>query len=470
MKGADMSDREVAFTPAHELAARIARKEISSVELTQLYLRRIDELNPKLNAYLTVAGDEAMAAAEAADRAVSRGEKVGALNGLPISVKDMEATAGIRTTFGSLILKDNVPDHDSGAVKRTRESGAVILGKTNTPEFAQRGTTENRLGDPCRNPWDTARSAGGSSGGAGSALAAGLCPIAIASDGGGSLRNPSSYCGVYGIKPTTGRIPRYGGVSRIVQGISSQVGTMGRTVRDAAMLLQALAGPDDRDPISIREEPLDYLANLDAGVKGLRIAWSPDLGYARIAPEVLDLASKAALVFGEMGADLDEPQIRLAENPMRLFRTTSSANSYASYGHYLEERPEDLTDYVKEALERGRRITGAEYALAQSNIERLRFEMESLMRNYDLLLIPTMAAPAPLIGEPVDPEMPANPMNSVFNMTRQPAANVPCGFTHDGLPIGLEIIGRSGDEVAVLRASAAFEQARPWADRLPTVS
>ena len=472
-----MADQELAYTPAYRLAELVAQKKLSPVELTEVYLGRIDELDPKLNAYITVAADEAMASAKAAEQAVADGEELGPLHGVPISVKDLEMTAGMRTTFGSLIFKDHVPDSDSGTAERVRKSGAIILGKTNTPEFGQSGTTENRLGDDCRNPWDTARTTGGSSGGAGAALAAGLCPLATGSDAGGSVRIPASFCGVYGIKPTLGRVPRFGGVARPAPNPVSQPGPMALTVRDAALLLQVLAGPDQRDVITLREQPPDYVAGLNAGVKGLRFAWSPDLGYAAVDPEVLRVTSEAARVFEELGASVDEPNIDM-EEPFSRLGAISSANAYASYGHLLDERPEDLSDYVRGRLEKGRDVTGAEYARALRHLEQLHFQMGTLMERYDLLLTPTMAVPAFPLGErpasiggrSVEPDWAFNPFNIVFNMTGQPAASVPCGYSAGGLPIGLHLIGRKGDEATVLRASASFEQARPWADRRPPIS
>ena len=250
-------------TPAHELASQLRSKDISPVELTEHYLRRIEALNPQLNAYLTVAGDEAMASAKTAEAELAAGQVKGPLHGVPISVKDLEMTAGIRSTLGSLIYKDHVPSHDSGVVERVKASGAIILGKTNTPEFGMRGTTENLLGDACRNPWNTDRTSGGSSGGAGAAVAAGLCPLATATDAGGSIRIPSSFCGTYGIKPSLGRVPRFGGLGRPSPNLVAQSGPMTTNVRDAAILLQVLAGPDDRDANMIRETPPDFLAALD---------------------------------------------------------------------------------------------------------------------------------------------------------------------------------------------------------------
>ena len=472
-----MADRDLAFTPAHELSEMVTRKAVSPIELTELYLRRIEELDPKLNAFLTITGDEAMDAARSAEEAAAGDGKRGPLHGIPISVKDLEATAGVRTTFGSLIFEDHVPDSDSGTVERVREAGAIILGKTNTPEFGMRGTTENRLGDPCRNPWDTARTPGGSSGGATAALAAGLCPLATASDAGGSVRIPGSFTGVYGIKPTLGRVPRFGGVARPAPNPVAQPGPMARTVRDTAMLLQVMAGPHDKDVNMLRQAPPDFLDGLDSGVRELRIAWSPDLGYATVDPEVARVTAEAARVFEELGALVDEPGVTM-EQPFGRMGAIVAANAYASYGHHVEERPDDLTDYARGRLEKGKRVTGVEYALALRELEVLKFQMATLLETYDLLMTPTMAVPAfeigqvptEIAGRTVERDWGFNPFNVVFNLTGQPAASIPCGFSSGGLPIGLHVVGRLWDEATVLRASAAFEQARPWADKLPPVS
>ena len=269
-----MTDESITFAPAYEQAALVAGKRVSPVELAAVYLGRIERLDGGLNSYLTVAGEEAVAAARAAEDAVMRGDELGALHGVPISVKDLEMTRGIRTTSGSLPFKDRVPDEDSIVVERVKAAGAVILGKTNTPEFGHRGTTENLLGPPCRNPWDTERTPGGSSGGAAAALAAGLCAISTGSDGGGSIRIPASFCGLFGIKPTQGRVPRYGGrnAPAIVNQLS-QSGPITRSVRDSAILLQALAGWDSRDAGALRDTPDDYVAALDRDISGLRLGW-----------------------------------------------------------------------------------------------------------------------------------------------------------------------------------------------------
>ena len=243
------------------------------------------------------------------------------------------------------------------------------------------------------------------------------------------------------------------------------------------MLLQVLAGPDDRDVITLREQPPDYLASLDGGVKGLKIAWSPDLGYAAVDPEVVKITSEAARAFEELGAVVEEAEIVLYE-PFTRLSTITLANSYAAYGHLLEERPDDLTEYVRDRLEKGRQVKGVEYTQALRSLEELQARMAILMESYDILLIPTMAVPAFPVGQrpgriddhAVDPDWAFNPFNFVFNLTRQPAASVPCGFTSQGLPVGLQIVGRLRDEVTVLQASAAFESVQPWAKKHPPVS
>ena len=304
-----MDSGELAFAPAYELRELLDSREVSSVELTEMFLGRIEELNPVLNAYLTVSGDEAMESAKRADKRIGRGKKVPPLLGIPVSIKDLELTKGIRSTMGSLAYRDYVPEIDSLTSERVRKSGAVILGKTNTPEFGLLGTTENRLGDACRNPWNIDRTSGGSSGGAAAALVSGLCAVATGSDGGGSIRIPASFCGVYGIKPTLGRVAKFGGVGNAAPNFTSQSGPMARNVRDAATLLQALAGYDTRDINAMREKPPNFSQGLDKGVEGLKVAWSVDLGYAAVDPEVARIAYEGAQVFEELGCEVAEPKI-----------------------------------------------------------------------------------------------------------------------------------------------------------------
>ena len=470
-------DKEMCFAPATELRESIRSKKVSVPELVELFYNRIQEFNPKLNAYLALCPDQAMAEAQAAQDAVQRGDTLGPLHGIPISIKDLEVTKGIPSTMGSLVFKDRVPDIDSAVVERVRQAGAIILGKTNTPEFGQSGTTENKLGDACRNPWNLDRTAGGSSGGAAAALVAGLCTLATGSDGGGSIRIPASFSGVFGIKPSQGRVPRYGGYGRPAANHFSQSGPMSRTVADTALLLQVLAGPDSRDPTSMRETPSDFMSNLNAGVRGLRIAWSADLGYAGVDPEVVRTVERAARVFEELGATVEGPRL-VIEDPFPAFWDVFATASYTSYGHLLDQHRDEFTDYGRLALEHGAEVTGADLSRGLLRVDQLRRQLEDLFDQYDLLMTPTMAVPAFTIeqrptvigGKQVDAFWGYLPFTFPINMTGQTASSVPCGFSADGMPIGLHIIGPKGAEARVLQASAAFEEARPWIQKRPPVS
>ena len=465
------------FKPATELRRLIQSKEVSAVELTEMFNRRIEEFNPRLNAYLAVCPDQAMEQAREAQEAVQRGDELGPLHGIPVSVKDLEMTNGIPTTVGSALFKDRTPDRDSVVVERLRQAGAIILGKTNTPEFGLAGTTENRLGDPCRNPWNLECTSGGSSGGAGSALAAGLCALATGSDGGGSIRIPASFNGVFGIKPSQGRVPRYGGYGNPSANHFSQSGPMSRTVADTALLLQVMAGHDSRDVTSMRDAPPDYSAGLEQGVRGWKVAWSADLGYAAVDPEVAAITRQAADVFQELGADVQETSLAL-EDPFPAFWDVFATASYTSYSHMVDQHRDDFTDYGLRAMEHGAGVTGSDLSRALLRVDQLRRQMEIFFDDYDLLVTPTMAVPAFPIGQrpteiggrPVDPFWGFLPFTYPINMTGQTASSVPCGFSSQGMPIGLHLVGPRAAEAKVLRASAAFEQARPWADHRPPVS
>ncbi|MBI3953663.1 MAG: amidase [Chloroflexi bacterium] len=471
------ADRDLAFAPAHQLASLIRRRKLSPVELVDIYLERIDRLNPRLNAYLTVCHDLARAAARDAEAAVMRGEELPPLHGVPVPIKDLNWTQGVRTTGGSLAYKDFVPDDDGAVVERLKQAGAIVIGKTNTSELGQSATTENRLGDDCRNPWDPACTSGGSSGGAGAAVAAGLAPLAQGSDGGGSIRIPAGFCGVYGIKPTQGRVP--GGGSMGGMPLFSQSGPLSRAVRDAALLLAAIAGHDPRDPASLRETPPDFVAAFRRGKRSgpWRIAWSPDMGYAAVDPVVRQAAEAAARVFEGLGHKVEEATPPI-DDPFAVFGPIILADEFAVSGHLLEEHAHELMPYVRAALERGQDIRAHEYSKALRGLERIRLQMAEFFDLYDLLLTPTLAVPAFPVGErprliagvKVSALWGAFPFTMPFNLTGNPAASLPCGFSPAGLPIGLQVVGRCGEEATVLRASVAFEEARPWAARRPPVS
>lgn len=471
-----MSDQALAFTPAWRMRQMVAARQVSPVELVELFLTRIEALNPTINAYLTVTADEALAEARQAEAAVLRGERLGRLHGVPISIKDLELTKGTRTTCGSLAFRDCVPDQDSVVVERVRRSGAIMLGKTNTPEFGLIASTENRLGEPCRNPWDTTRTPGGSSGGAAAALAAGLCPLAVGSDGGGSIRIPSSFSGTYGIKPAQGRVPRYGSYGLPTPNQLAQSGPMANHVRDAAILLEVLAGFDARDPGSLRAPVPDLTGALEQGAAGLRIGWSADYGSVAVDPEVVRVASQAARVFEELGAAVEEVTLDVEESFPNFFRIFAT-NMYTSYAFLWETRRNDLAPYTRDAFAFGAAGTAREYARAVRYMDGLRCRADDLMERHDLLVTPVTAVtalpigtrPTTIAGREVDRAWGAFPFTYPINIAGLPAASIPCGFLN-GLPVGLHIVGRRGDEATVVRASAAFEQARPWQGRRPPVS
>ncbi len=470
-------DANLAFTSAVEMRRLIGSKGVSVPELVEFFYQRIEQLDPRLNAYLALCPDQAIDQARAAQEAVQRGDSLGPLHGIPVSIKDLEMTKGIPTTVGSAVFKDRTPDVDSVVVERIRQAGAIILGKTNTPEFGLSGTTETKVGGPGRNPWNPERTSGGSSGGAAAALASGLCTLASGSDGGGSIRIPASFCGVFGIKPSQGRVPRFGGYGRPAANQFSQSGPLSRTVADAAMFLQVLAGNDPRDPTSLRQDPPDLSAGLTKGVKGLRIAWSADLGYAGVDPEVARIAGEAAQGFQELGAVVEEPQL-VIEDPFNAFWDAFATAAYTSYGHLLPEHKDDFTDYGLRSLEHGASLSAADLSRALLRVDVLRRQMELFFDDYDLLLTPTMAVtafpiedrPSVIGGKEVEPFWGFLPFTFPINMTGQTASSIPCGFSAAGLPIGLHIIGPHGAEALVLQASAAFEEARPWIQKRPVVS
>ena len=468
--------RELTFTPAYKLAELIRKKKLSPVELMEAVVARIEELNPKLNAYLTVIGDQAIEKAREAEKALSSKSRLGPLHGIPISIKDLHNTKGIRTTMASLVFKDFVPDTEGTVVQRLKGAGAIIVGKTNASEFGLCGSSENKLGDACRNPWDTARMAGGSSGGA-AAAAAGISPLTQGSDGGGSIRIPCSYCGLFGLKATNGRVPKdfaAWGYSHV-----TSLGPMTRNVRDAALMMDCIAGPDGLDYTCIRETPPSFLKALDVKLPKLKIAWSSDLGYGqygvKVDPEVKRGVENAARTFAEMGHNVEEAAPDTGE-PFDAWDVSVASRYYIPDGFLLEKHADKIMDYVRLTMECGRSLTGVEVARAWIQIEKMRGVMLDFFRKYDLLLTPTTSVPAPIVGQR-SREFGRHfmdhgfwPFTAVFNLTGNPAANVPSGFSATGLPLSLQIVGKLGDEISVLCASKAFEEARPWAGKYPTVS
>ncbi len=467
-------EKELSFTPAYRLAEMVRRKELSPVELMEATLRRIEALNPRLNAYLTVAAEEARQAAREAENLPRSGAAPGPLHGIPVAIKDLIMTRDMRTTQGSLVYRDFVPETEGTMMQRLRAAGAVIIGKTNTPEFGFSCCTENRLGDACRNPWDTTRNSGGSSGGSAAAVASGMVPLAQGTDGGGSTRIPAGWCGVYGLKASYGRVPKdvqTWGVSHV-----SCWDPMTRNVRDAALMLNVMAGPDGLDYTCIRTRPPDFVRALEARPRKLKIAWSRNLGYeVKVDAEVSAALEEAVRVFAEMGHELEEDEPAVSE-PFDLWDVLLASRFDIYLDSLLDKHGDEIADYTRIALTCARSLSGTEVAAAWAQVERLRGTILDFFYKYDLLLTPTTAVTAPPVGERargrgrgfIDWDF--APFNCAFNLSGNPAASVPNGFSSAGLPIGLQMVGRYGDEVTVLQASAAFEAARPWADKLPPVS
>jgi aspartyl-tRNA(Asn)/glutamyl-tRNA(Gln) amidotransferase subunit A len=367
-----------------------------------------------------------------------------------------------------------VPEEDAVSVERLKGVGAIIIGKTTTPEFGHKAVTESPLFGITRNPWNAALTPGGSSGGAGAAVAAGLGPLAVGTDGGGSIRIPASFCGIYGLKPSFGRVPQNPGFPGWET--LSHTGPMTRTVRDAALMLDAIAGPDDRDRHSLPGGAPSFLAACDGGIAGLSVAWSPDLGYARVDPEVADLCAAAAECFESFGGHV-EVVSPYWEDPEETFRITVGAETWSAWGDRVEADGEQMDRSLRALLRFGSQVTAAQYLRAMRRRAEFWTEVQRFLARFDLLITPTVAVPPFEVGRPGLNEVNGQPSSPLgwtpfcfpFNLTGQPAATVPVGFTRAGLPVGLQIVGRRHADHTVLAASAAFEAAQPWADRRPPV-
>ena len=466
-----MERDQLCYMPAVEVAAAIRERKLSPVEVVEAVLAHIERLNPRLNAYCTVTAEGARAAARAAEEAVMAGRPLGPLHGVPVSIKDLVTTKGVRTTWGSKLHEHVVPEEDAPVVARLKAAGAIVLGKTNTPEYGWTAETDNRVFGPTRNPWDPARSAGGSSGGAAAAVAAGMGPLAVGTDGGGSIRIPAAVCGIFGLKPSFGRVPVY--PASAAESLS-HTGPMTHTVRDAALMLRVMAGPDERDRNSLPADATDYLATAGDGIRGLRVAWSPDLGYALVDPEVREACAQAAHAFEGLGCRVETAAPGFPE-PEETWATLFWGAIGAKLAPALPEWRERMDPGLVEVVEKGETLTGIQVAEAGFRRAALWDTVRRFFEAYDLLLTPTVAVPALPLGGTGDIEIAgrrvsrwkAFPFNYPFNLTGQPAATVPCGFTAGGLPIGLQIVGRRFADATVLRAAAAFEAARPWAARRP---
>lgn len=475
------SDMDIGFMSAGELAKRIRAKELSAVEVVSDTLSRMDRLEPELHAFCTRVDESALADAKRVDAAIASGQEVGPLAGVPVGIKDLVATKGIRTVSGSFAYEDFVPEEDDVVVERLRAADAIIVGKTNVPEFGYSGASHNPIFETTRNPWKIDRTSGGSSAGSGAAVASGLGPFAIGSDGGGSIRIPASFCGVYGIKPSMGRVPLYPGCrDERYPGVSSWeylecLGPISRTVADAAMMLSVIAGPDRRDRRSIPTSDIDWQVAAQASkLEGLRIAFSPDLGYVAVDPEVAQIVRSAVQVFESLGCEITEADPGW-DDPGDAFWTLVAHDTDLRGMREMATRlgRDRMSPHIVGLIDR--EWTGLEFTDALTLRKAMYNKMWRFMDDYDLLLTPTLTVPPFPIHmqgpEKVDGRMVSSSSWLSFtypiNLTGQPAATVPAGWTKDDLPVGLQIIGRHLDDKTVLRASAAYEAAQPWAERRP---
>jgi aspartyl-tRNA(Asn)/glutamyl-tRNA(Gln) amidotransferase subunit A len=463
-------NNDLNWLSARALVKGYARGKFSPVEVTRVAFRQIAAKEPLLNAMCLLDEDSALVAAKAAERRWHKGSPKGPLDGVPVLIKDILLTKGWPTLRGSRTIDPHQDwAEDAPAVARLRESGAVFVGKTTTPEFGWKGVTDSPLTGVTRNPWNLSKTPGGSSGGSAAAIAAGYAPLALGTDGGGSIRIPAAFTGIFGFKPSFGRVPAY---PLSPFGTVAHVGPMTRTVEDSAMMMNVIARPDSRDWLSLPYEAKDFVKGLKGGVKGLRIAFSARLGNARVEPEIADLVATAARSFGTLGARVDETDPGF-DDPGGIFRVLWWSGARGLIGSLSPGKRSLLDPGLLEVFELSKSITLDEYLEAQKQRGALGAKMRLFMDRYDLLLTPSLpitafeagklAPDTVLAGKWVD----WTPFSYPFNLTQQPAASVPCGFTASGLPAGLQIVGGMFDDWTVLRAAYAYEQAHDWMERRP---
>lgn len=475
-----MNMSDILELDAVTLAAHIRDKSLSPVEVIAASIERMERLEPELHAFCTPTTALALARAKEIEQQIMRGEDPGPLGGIPVAIKDLISTKGIRTVSGSYLYENFIPDEDDITVERLKVAGAIILGKTNAPEFGYSGTGHNPVFATTCNPWDTALTPGGSSAGSAAALAARMCPLALGSDGGGSVRIPAAHSGIFGMKASMGRVPLYPGCrDERYPGMSSwesleHIGPMSRNVADAALMLSVIAGPDARDRHSIPTGDVDWQGSLNGSLKGLRIGFSPDWGYAAVDPQVRAIVADAVRVFEqELGCIVEEAHPGFADPKLTFAALVAQETDLTGMRRLMEIHGDRMSPHLVEML--NTQWTAEMFTDANMKRKEVVNKMWRFMQRYDLLLTPTLATPP----FPIDIESPdsidgrhvtpSEWLAFVFpiNLTGQPAASVPAGFTAEGLPVGLQIVGRHLDDALVLRASAAFEKVRGWNDRLP---
>ena len=472
-----MSDRDLCFTPATDLVRLFRARKTSPLEVLQAVLARIDAVNPRLNAYVTVAREAALAAAKRTTAALRKGARLPPLHGVPVSIKDLTPTKGIRTTWGSKIFEHHVPEEDAVIVERLKAAGAILVGKTNTPEFGAGGNTFNAVFGPTRNPWNPALTCGGSSGGAAVALATGMGPIAEGSDLGGSLRMPAAFCGVVGFRTTPGLVPKY--PVDLGWDWLSVTGPMARTVADTALMLSVVAGADDRAPLSYEVDTRAFLRAVKSpSIKGWRVAWTPDLnGLIPVEEEIVGVAEGATRVFRSLGARVEAACPDFAE-VHEIVLATRGLSMVALHADKLPQWKDRMQKGLVWNIEQGLTLTSRDVDRGEKLRTALWHRVRAFMERHDLLILPTTAVPPFPVEQPYPTEINGKRLETYIQwayltygitLTGLPVISVPCGFTKSGLPVGLQIVGRRRQEAAVLRAAAAFEAAVPWVDHIPPI-
>jgi len=470
-----MHNNDLCFLSATEQSGLIRSKKISAVQLIRAHLDQIERYNPTLNAIVTLTAESAMDEASAADQKMATNESVGILHGLPVAHKDLFLTKGVRTTFGSMAFKDFVPDVDSLAVERLKKAGAISLGKTNTPEFGAGSQTFNAVFGSTPNPYDLTKTCGGSSGGGAVALASGMIAIADGTDLGGSLRNPASFCNLVGIRPSVGRVPSW--PESLGWYTMSVPGPMARTVQDLALAMAAMSGPDERSPISLEAPGEMFLNPLARSFKGCKIAFSANLGGLPVEPEVAKVVESTRAVFQDLGCVVvnDEPDIAEADEIFMLWRAWRTELRITPL---LKEHHAHIKDTVIWNAEQGLPITGPQLARAEAKRTELYHRMREFFKKYDFLVLPVSQV-APF---PIDEEYPSQ-INGIKMKTYidwqksayyisalgNPAISVPAGFTSNGLPVGIQIVGRHHDDFGILQLAYAFEQKTHFSQRRPPI-
>jgi amidase len=470
------STPDICFLTATEMADLIRRKKLSARETLDAHLKQIERVNPQVNAIVTLVAEQAIENARKADEAQARGAALGPLHGLPIAHKDLVETAGIRTTFGSRIFKDYVPKHDAIFVQRIKKAGAICVGKTNAPEFGAGSQTFNEVFGATKNPFDLTKTCGGSSGGAAVSLASGMIPIADGSDSGGSLRNPAAFCGVVGFRTAPGRVA-HGAVGDAWSTIAVS-GPMARNVPDVALLLSVMAGPDPRCPISISEPGSRFTGNLERNFKGVRVAWFKDMGGIPFDPRVLTAVNAQRKIFESLGCIVEEaePDWTGALEAYDTLRAWGYADSQAEN---IRLHPDLVKDTIQWEAARGSKLSAADIGRAYGLRSKAWDNMRLFQDKYEYFITPTTQLPPFNVTEPYPTEVAGVKMSTyiqwmtscmLISALENPSISMPCGFTPEGLPVGLQIVGRHRDEWSVLQLARAFEQATPSTRRKPAIA